>query len=270
MLRAGPGLRMREIPPQLALEEIDLRAGELVERLEIVIGRDPRVRDDQDPMLHVIERQHGVEDHESGFVLQRGIRLAIVLQRHRLEPRGRVVAEIADGAAGESRELGNERRGEVGHRPAQHVDELPGRLRRDARFVDDGFAIASPEHDERVFSEKGVSADVLSAFDALEQEGVVGVLGDAQERGYRCQQIGDELLHNGHEGAPLRELGKRLEGGLLHSASNAACLMRPDGGRRPSHHSDWSSAWATSISSPPIVSHPAALASLSSRVSIGL
>ena len=76
--RAGPGLRMREIPPQLALEEIDLGAGELVERLEIVIGRDPRVRDDQDPMLHVIERQHGVEDHESGFVLQRGIRLAIV------------------------------------------------------------------------------------------------------------------------------------------------------------------------------------------------
>ena len=68
-------MRMRQIAAQLALEELDLRARELIQRLEIVVGRDARVRDDQDPMLHVIERQHRVEDHEPGFVPKRRIRL---------------------------------------------------------------------------------------------------------------------------------------------------------------------------------------------------
>ena len=61
--------RLRQAALELALEELDLRAGELVERREILVGRDPRVGDDQDPVLDVIERQHRVEEHEAGFVL---------------------------------------------------------------------------------------------------------------------------------------------------------------------------------------------------------
>ena len=72
---AGLRMRVRQIAAQLALEEIDLRARELIQRLEVVVRRDARVRDDQDAMLHVIERQHRIEDHEPGFVPQRRIRL---------------------------------------------------------------------------------------------------------------------------------------------------------------------------------------------------
>ena len=69
-------MRMRQIAAQLALEEIDLRARELIQRLEIVVRRNARVRDDQDAMLHVVEREHRIEDHEPGFVSKRRIRSA--------------------------------------------------------------------------------------------------------------------------------------------------------------------------------------------------
>ena len=245
---------MRQIAAQLALEEIDLRARELIQRLEVVVGRDARVRDDQDAVLHVIEREHRIEDHEPGFVPQGRIRLPVGLQRHRLEPRGRVVAEVADGASGESRQLGNERRAEIRHHPAQHVDELLGLLRRHAGSFDDGLAVARAKHDERILAEERVPADVLAALDALEQERIVGVLGDAQERRHRRQQIGDELLDDRHEGASLRELGECLERCLFHNGPHralpAASIL--PAAAVPSHHSDWSSACATSMSSPPM------------------
>ena len=66
--------RLRQAALELALEELDLRARELVERGEILVGRHARVGDDQDPVLDVIERQHGVEQHEAGFVLGSGFR----------------------------------------------------------------------------------------------------------------------------------------------------------------------------------------------------
>ena len=60
--------RVRQGALELALEELDLRARELIQRLEILVRRDARVGDDQDPVLHVIEREHRVEQHEPGLV----------------------------------------------------------------------------------------------------------------------------------------------------------------------------------------------------------
>ena len=62
------GARLREPALELALEELDLRARELVERRQILVGRHARVGDDQDAVLDVIEREHRVEQHEPGFV----------------------------------------------------------------------------------------------------------------------------------------------------------------------------------------------------------
>ena len=56
---------------------------------------------------------------------------------------------------------------------------------------------------ERILAEERVAADVLAALDALEQERVVGVLGDFQERRDRRQQVGDDLLADRHERAAL-------------------------------------------------------------------
>ena len=59
---------------------------------------------------------------------------------------------------------------------------------------------------ERILAEERIAADVLAALDALEQERVVGVLGDLQERRHRRQQVGDDLLAHGHERAAPRQL----------------------------------------------------------------
>src|SRR5687768_4807022 len=103
-------MRMRQVAAQFPLENVDLRACKPIERLQIDVRRDARVGDDQDAMLHMIEREHGIEDHESGFVSECGIRLPVLLKCDRLEPRGRVVTEISDGSASKSWQLGDERR----------------------------------------------------------------------------------------------------------------------------------------------------------------
>ena len=58
----------RQVALELALEKLNLRAGELVERLEVFVAGDARVGDDENAMLHVVERQHRVEQHEPGVV----------------------------------------------------------------------------------------------------------------------------------------------------------------------------------------------------------
>ena len=118
--------RLRETAFELALEELNARAGELVERLEVLLGRDAGVGNEQDPVLDVIERQHRVEQHERRF---RGrIAEALALPRpdaveRRLEPGRRVVAEEADGAPGEARQVGHEGRPVLGHHAPDRVDE---------------------------------------------------------------------------------------------------------------------------------------------------
>ena len=132
-VRRGPFRRRRLRQPalELPLEELNLGARELIQRAQVLVGRDPRVGDDQNPMLHVIEREHGVEQHEARLVLaDRAVgprRLLPGVAQRRLEPDRRVVADEPDGAAGESRQIGDERRAEFRHEPAQRRHE---RIRR--------------------------------------------------------------------------------------------------------------------------------------------
>jgi hypothetical protein len=162
-------------------------------------------------VLNVIEREDRVEDHEPGFVPECRIRFGTVLQRHRFEPRGRVVAEITDSTSGKPRQLRNERRAEVRHHPAQHIDERLDAFGRNTGPLDDRVAVARAQHDKRILSEERVASDVLSTLHAFEQKRVVGVLGNPEERRHRRQQVGHELPDDGHERASLRELDERVE-----------------------------------------------------------
>ena len=135
----------------------------------------------------------------------------------RLEPGGRVVAEIADGAAGEPRQARHERRVEARHQLAQRGDERLVGLGRLSGAIDDRLAVPRAQDQERILAEERVAADLLAAFDRLEQERVVGVLGDLQERRDRRQQVGDDLLVDRHERAALRQLLEFFERRDLHS-----------------------------------------------------
>ena len=170
-------------------------------------------------MLHVIERQHRIEHHEPGIVaIERRVAGA---RRGRLEPRRGVVAEIADGAAGEARQPGHERRLEAVHQLAQRVDERLVAVGGHAGLLDHGLAVAAAQDQERILAEERIAPDVLAAFDALEQEGVIGMLGDLEERRHRRQQVGDQLLAHRHERGALGQVHELFKRRLLHCSSSA-------------------------------------------------
>jgi len=225
-------------PRSSSLEELDLGAGELVERGEILVGGDAGVGDDQDPVLDVIEGQHRVEQHEPRFVLFRR-RAAVVPPRllpgvgqRRLEADRGVVADEADGAAGEARQPGHERRAELRHHPPQHRNERLAGLGRHAGPVDHRAPAARPQHEERVLAEERIARDLLAAFHALEQERVVGMLGDLQEGRDRRQQIRHDLLDDRHERAAPRQLHEFFVTCLFH----VRLLMAEAAAKKESKH----------------------------------
>ena len=136
--------------------------------------------------------------------------------QRRLERRRRVVADEADRAAGETRQAGNERRPELRHQPPQRRDERLVAFGGDARSSIDGLAAARSQHEERILAEERVARHAFAPLDALEQERVVGVFGDLQERRDRRQQVGDDLLDDRHERPAPGELHEFFEGRLLH------------------------------------------------------
>ena len=87
-----------------------------------------------------------------------------------------------------------------------------------------------------------MATDVLAAFDAFQQEGVVGVLGDFQKGRDRRQQVGDDFLADRHEGAAPRQFRELFKRGDFHvrvnsaNRSSAAFLITPDCGLLPTHH----------------------------------
>jgi hypothetical protein len=85
------------------------------------------------------------------------------------------------------------------------------------RTPDEGRdAAAGLEDEKRILSEERVPRHALAAFDALEEEGVVGVFGDLQKRRHRGEQIRDDLLHHRHERAAARQFHEFFERRLLH------------------------------------------------------
>ena len=57
---------------------------------------------------------------------------------------------------------------------------------------------------KRILAEERVAADVLAPFDAFEQERVVGILGDLQERRDRREQVRDDFLADRARTFPAR------------------------------------------------------------------
>ncbi len=227
-------------------------------------------------MPHMIERQDRIEQHEPGVVFNG----SAGLDRNRLEPGCRVVSEVAHGAARESREITNRGRPELTHHAFERGHEGVARRRRDPGALGDGLAIARAKDEKRILPEERIAGDVLSAFDALEEKRVVGMLGNLEEGGDRGQQIGADLLPHRDERRVLGQRSEFLEGREPHgyaasrartaSRSVAAARIRSTEGRRPVHHLNCAAPCATSISSPPMAAQPAARASRIKRVSAGL
>ena len=109
-----------------------------------------------------------------------------------------------------------------------------GALRSGPAALDRGLAVPRAQDEKRILAEERVAADVLAALDALEQERVVGVLGDLQERRDRRQEVGDDLLAHRHERAALRQFHELVERRQLHVCDRDGAIGRANERRRAS------------------------------------
>src|SRR5438874_411530 len=129
--------------------------------------------------------------------------------RDPLGPAGHAVAEEADRAAEERRELVlavDAQRAELG------VEELGGL----------GGVAVEAEAAPRLEADEGVASEVLAAFDALEEESL-GVVGrEGGERGQRRERVGGELAHDRDDVVLLSQL---VEVHRQASRKIALCLI---------------------------------------------
>ena len=160
---------------------------------------DERVGDDGDGVLEVVEHQHGVGQQE------RHLRQAEVVGRsvrERLEPPHEVVAEVADEAAGERRQIGGHA---AGGRPVAAHEVGDGRERV---VVLHAQAVAVLLHREApvLVGDQGAGADaqereaahVLPLLRALQQERAARGA-ELEERRDGGLEVGDERVGDGQD-----------------------------------------------------------------------
>jgi hypothetical protein len=144
-----------------------------------------------------VEDHQRIGDHEQDV---RRVQPGLLPVRQILEKADHVIAHETHTAAVEPRER------RVRHRPVPGkdiADRLQGIMLEGARLllpVPDDFdgPAEAPDHDLGPAAEKGVPRPFLSAFDGLEQKGILAVV-DLQERRDRGLHIGEDLPVHGDE-----------------------------------------------------------------------
>ena len=154
--------------------------------------RDLDVGDHRGPVVHVVEDQQGVGDHQNRI---RKVPIVRWRRRQRLDRAYDIVAQVSDGPPGEAGEAGDLDRGVLSHGAAKVVQrrhvplgQLPTCGRRPA-FAE---TAAVAEDLARVGCQKGVAGPTLSALERFEQETVRSPV-DLAERRDRCVAVEDDL-----------------------------------------------------------------------------
>src|SRR5262249_39177213 len=109
-----------------------------------------------------------------------------------------------------------ERRSIVCHETPERLDKGLIAFSRRAAALDDRAALPRRENQEWVLPEERIAPHVLAALDALQEERVVGVLGDLEKCRDGRQKVCDELLAARHERAAPRQTLELIKRGDFH------------------------------------------------------
>jgi hypothetical protein len=126
--------------------------------------------------------------------------------REALELAHAVVADVADGAAVEAREV-PELGGAAGREEAAHVGQRRLAVARPRRrgALDPHAPVPGLDGGEGVAADEGVTGPALSALDALQQEGVARSGAEPAERAHGRVVIGEHRARHGDDRVAARE-----------------------------------------------------------------
>src|SRR5262249_42861256 len=145
--------------------------------------------------------------------------VAVVRRRARqpLNVADRVVAGVADRAAGEARQAGHVRRTEGGQLLLQQEERVGGVQLLPLATVAADLRAEGLEAEERPGAEEAVAAQPLAANNALEEERPVPLL-DLAEGGDRRECVADELAVDRHETRAPGEVQELFQIGVVAHA----------------------------------------------------
>ena len=208
-------LRLRRA--KLVDNEVDGLDRLLVGRGDVGALLDVGVADDLDRVEDVVEKNDRVEEHEAHI---RQAERTLRPVRQILDVAHDVVGEVADGSADERRFLLGQAGNGGGLRPADEPLELRNRIVGGilvdllvVLILHDAFGAL--EHARRREAEQRVTADLLAARHALEQE-TIFLIAEAQHRRDGRERVGQQLTAHGNDGAGRRQLLELFERREVH------------------------------------------------------
>ena len=194
--RHAVGTELGAARPDVDALEVGVDA--LERRVVGQVGRStrPHRRDDLHDAARVVERDHDVGHHEREV---RHVEHVDLMPRNPLEGGRGLVAHVADRAAHEQRQSRYARDASgaqlAGHDAQRVVGELPGQ----AAVLDDDLVAASADDRAVPHAQEAVAAEPLAPDDALEEERVLGTVGQRQKRADRRREVRVDLTrHRNH------------------------------------------------------------------------
>src|SRR5438552_4885850 len=209
LLWALGGYRLIEKPACL----LDFAHGGVVFRAKAAAALGEHIANDPQTMLHVIERDQAVIEHQHRVVQADFIAEAL---GDALDQPDHVVTKVADGAGDERGQSGKPHGAKTLDAFTQERDGIALFPHDTVAALEHARAVGVAEDFLGVRSRKGVARDFLAAFHAFEKEGIPRALGNPQVGADRCQQIRGKNVIDRDKVALFRETLKFAEVRLDH------------------------------------------------------
>ena len=191
----------------------DFLDGGVIFRLKAARAIGVHVADYPDALQNVVEGDDAKIERHHGVVLADVVAQAL---GQPLDQPHHVVGEVADSSAHQRRQAGDAHQAISRQAIAQELDGVPLFPKQAALAFENTGIVGVAEGFAGVCAHKGIARDFLTAFDALQQEGVAGAAGQLQVGGNRREQVRRERIAHRNEIALAGQLAEGLEIRLDH------------------------------------------------------
>ena len=218
------------------VDALEVGGDTLERRVVRQVGRAARTnrRDDLHDAPSVVEGDDHVGHHEGEV---RHVEHVDRVPGNPLERSRGLVAYVADGSAHEQRQPRHARHTARGELSSHDPQRIIGQLAGEAAVLYHDLVATRADHGPVPDAEEAVATQPFAADDALEQECMLGAVGERKKRADRCRQVGVDLARDGDHiviGGKCHELIPTRQNHARSSPSySVACNKSPENAKAP-------------------------------------